>query len=606
MGSSYAVSSLDLVRQLWGQAKLPVCVLENTLRKGNLVLVSDPAEAGQAIRSSFQLTAVAQACCAVTALAEKFRCSLDKIKERDGSREEVDQLVLEKVTVDAKHALAEFKGWAKVHISTDECTAKQEMLRASVSPDSESAREVLGIDEHAVADWDALAGLYRCRPSSSRSVPALVRIHTNFPHHKLGILQLLNLAPSTAVWNDPNIHTVFSRVSSELLQRELDKWDAFEFEAAAQERGMCVTAYRSRSEWETSEMGQALKAWMRDNDGSAFRISSLAPHPSRRRKHDRIDKSLRVIDMSRVIAGPIATRTLAAYGADVLLLSSRDLPNLPLRELETARGKRSAFINLPKLDDGVMQVKEEMKALVEEADVFAQAYRPQGLAERGLGAEAVQKIRPGIVYAELCAFGFTGPWKDKRAYDSLTQTACGINHVEGLSYKLQHGVEREEGAEKVEPRALPVQALDYTAGSLMCFGILACKCRFLMSLIGVNKEAVKEEGEAGWKVQISLASTAEWILGLGQIHGDDAWSKPPETVIPLEDEERLATMTSSYKVRGLPNDAMNGKKPNVGVLAIRHASVPADDGPARTLAAHHGGYKWAVPAHLGVDKLEWL
>lgn len=606
MSSSRAISALDLVRQLWKQAELPACVLENTLRRGNLVLVNDAKEAGQAIQSSFQLTAVAQACCAAIALAERLRCALIHLEHAGGSEKEVDRLVLERVEVDAAHALAEYKGWTKLYMGQSH--HKQEMLESSISTDSNLAKKALKIDPHAVADWDALAGLYRTRPSKNRSVPAMVRIHTNFPHHKLGILQLLNLAPPTAKWNDEGVHeSIFSRVSRSALQNELETWDAFDFEQAAQQRGLCVTAYRSRDEWETSEMGLALKAWMGQNvENSAFRISRLKASSSPNTKQARPNQEiLKVIDMSRVIAGPICTRTLAAYGADVLLLSSRHLPNLPLRELDTARGKRAAFVDLPRLE-GNAEVGEAMKKLLEGADVFSQAYRPRGLAERGLSAEAVQRIRPGIVYAELCAFGFTGPWKDRRAYDSLTQTACGINHLEGLSYQQHHGTAKE----MVAPKALPVQALDYAAGSLMCFAILACKCRALLERIMGNKGVAAEEAEEeeeGWKVQVSLASTAEWIMSLGQIHGDDAWVKPPEEVIPVDDADRLAKMVSSYEVRGLPSHATDGTDEAVNVLAIRHATIPAHDAQGETPSStQRDGLQWTVPAHLGVDKLEWL
>lgn len=597
MSSHRGVSTIALIQQLWRQAELPFYVLDNTLRRGNLVLIHEPSDKGQAIRSSFHLTAVAQACCAAIALAERLRCALIPLEKSNGSAEGLQNLVLDRVEVDARHALAEYKGWTKIHIGGSSKT-KQEMLKETLESDSEEAKRALRIDPNAVADWDALAGLYRCKPSSSRSVPAVVRIHTNFPHHKLGILQLLDLAPSTARWNDVGIHeTIFSRVSKQDLQRELDKWDAFEFEAAAQKRGLCVTVYRSRAEWETSEMGTALKEWMRENvEHSAFRISRIASASNSRPKPREPNERLRVIDMSRVIAGPIAARTLAAYGSDVLLLSSAKLPNLPLRELDTARGKRTALVDLPKINDAA-ELQKEMKDLVEGADVFSQAYRPQGLAERGLSAEAAQRMRPGIVYAELCAFGFTGPWKDRRAYDSLTQTATGMNYLEGLSYQQHHsGV--ADGV-PVEPKALPVQALDYAAGSLISFAILACQCRALLERLGGRKDG--KAIEDGWKVQISLASTAEWIHSLGQIHGEDAWTTPPQEIIP-SDVQQLADMTSSYKMRGLTDDD-DGEGRDVRVLAVRHASTPAE---GETRKSEERNLRWTVPAHLGVDKFEWM
>ena len=555
MSQSRTISSLTLVRQLWSQASLPECVLENTIRCGNLILPNEPSKAGQAIRSSFQLTAVAQACAAVIGIAEKLRTALIS-----NGRADVSGLVLDRVVVDARHAIAEWKGWTRIYHGESQET--HEMIRDSIEADSPEARKLLGIDRYAVSDWDELAGLYRTHDHG------WVRIHTNFPHHKLGILQLLKLAPDTARWNDDHIHEhVFSKVSRQDVQSKLDKWQALEFEHAAQERGLCVTAYRSRAEWSESEMGRAVKEWMEENvDGGAFRISRIASTQSAAGKVTKQETRMKVIDMSRVIAGPICTRTLAAYGADVLLLSSRWLPNLPLRELETARGKRTAFIELPR---DAPSVPQELRELIAQADVVSHAYRPNGLAERGLSAQDVQIMRPGIIYAELRAFGFTGPWQARRAYDSLTQTACGINYLESLS----HG-----SVEQVEPKALPLQALDYAAGSLMCFAILACRCR---ALLENNKDD-------GWKVQLSLASTAEWIMSLGQLERDEAWVTPPQDVL-----QDTARMVSAYSVRGLD-------KQRVRVLAIRHAAVDEDNDDEQ------GGLRWTVPAHLGVDRVEWV
>lgn len=590
------MSSLDIVRQLWEQAKLPSRVLEKTIRSGNVVLGHDPAEYGQAIRSSFQLTAVAQGCTAAIALANRFYEDLVDLEVEQNSKEEVVQIVLPQVSVDARHAIAEYRHWTRIHSPQSPGKAStKEMIDRAISSSSDEAKELLSIPKDAVAEWDPLAGLYRTSPSPSptqRGVPAAVRIHTNFPHHKLGILQLLGLAPESARWNDPGIQEdVFSRVDRKEVQKKLDEWDAFEFEQAAQARGLCVTAYRSAEEWKASEMSKALAGWMGENGGSALRISRITANKDQKSGTRRDGKQLRVVDMSRVLAGPTSTRTLAAHGADVILLSSPHLPNLPLTELDTARGKRTAFVELPKGEEGL---PTEMIMLIQGADVFSQAYRPGGLAERGLSAEDVQALRPGIVYAELCAFGFAGPWSKTRAYDSLTQTACGMNYLEGLSYREHHaGISKEGDEELVEPRPLPVQALDFAAGSLMCFATLACKCRAILDRL--EGKTSEDEGEEGWKVQVSLASTAEWIQSFGQIHGDDAWTAPPEAAIP-SDAEELAAMVGSYKVRGLKSEQ------DVDVLAIRHASIPAQE---ESDNEQRNGLRWTVPAHLGVDQLEW-
>ena len=591
-------SSLEVVRQVWAQAGLPVGVLERTVRAGHVELSHDPSVVGQAVRGSFQITAVAQGITAAIALAHRFYLALQAVEQQHHpitAASAVDTMVLDSVSVDARHALAEYKGWTRLY--TGPPTSVAEMLTNSIPTDSDVAKSALSIDPHAVADWDPLAGLYRTKPNPDREIPGIVRIHTNFPHHKLGILQLLHLAPQHLQWNEAGIHDVFARYTKDDVQREVEKWDAFQLEAQAQEKGLCVTAYRSEDEWSASEMGKAVRAWMDEVGGSAFRITRIpcstraASHSSStKNSRSRDEGRMKVVDMSRVIAGPISTRTLAALGADVLLISSPHLPNLPLRELETARGKRTAFVTLP----ASAALPAEMEELVRCTDVFSQAYRPQGLSGRGLGPDDVQALRPGIVYAELCAFGFTGPWANRRAYDSLTQTACGMNWLESLSHRdYVNGQGAGEG-EGVEPRALPVQALDYAAGSLMCFATLACRCRAILERM--RGEAKREE--EGWRVQVSLASTAEWIKGLGQIHGEEAWWRPPKDVLPSV-EEGLLDMVSSYKVRGLKRSATDDREAEVSVLAIRHASVEAaQDGEKEDL-------RWTVPAHLGADELRW-
>ncbi|SPO43496.1 uncharacterized protein PSANT_01181 [Moesziomyces antarcticus] len=588
MSKAGAVSSLTLVRQLWEYAGLPTRVLENTIRQGGLELVHDPSVYGQAVRSSFQITAVAQACTATIALAAQYYKRLIQARTKLGGEEE--DVVLGPVSVDARHAVAEWKGWTRIYLDRGATgVGVGEMIRDSIASDSDEAKQVLGMDAHAVADWDSLAGLYRTRPAEAREVAGIVRIHTNFPHHKLGILQLLGLVPNSKHWTDQDIHEVFAQFQHSHLQERLDGWDAFEFERRAHERGLCVTAYRTLSEWEQSPMGEAVRRWIGENGGSPFRMSRLTASTSHTPRAHTATERLRVIDMSRVIAGPYSTRTLAAHGAEVMLISSAALPNLPLRELDTARGKRTAYAHLERGE----KLPRKMRRLVEGADVVSQAYRPGGLVERGLGPGEVQALRPGVVYAELCAFGFTGPWAATRAYDSLTQTACGMNHLEGRSY-CEH-----TGQHEVEPKALPVQALDYAAGSLLCLATLAAKCRGILEQMPATSGGEGDQ-QKGWHVQVSLASTAEWIKSLGQVHGEAAWETPPHHVLPV-DADQLAAMASSYRVRGLKSHAQDYERQDVFVLAIRHAAVSAPDSGAED----EDDLRWSVPAHLGVDTLRW-
>ncbi len=200
---------------------------------------------------------------------------------------------------------------------------------------------------------------------------------------------------------------------------------------------------------------------------------------------DRPLTGLRVLELTRVIAGPVCGRTLAAHGADVLHIASPHLPFVIVED--TGRGKRSAHVDLRQPAG-----RETLRALLREADVFVQGYRPGGVAAFGFGPEEAAALRPGIVYVSLSAYGHRGPWAERRGFDSLVQTATGFNHAEA------------EAAGTDGPKPLPAQVLDHASGYLMAFGALAALLR--------------QTTEGGsWLVRVSLARTGHWLRDLGRI-----------------------------------------------------------------------------------------
>ena len=218
---------------------------------------------------------------------------------------------------------------------------------------------------------------------------------------------------------------------------------------------------------------------------SIEKIGEAAPKPWP--AGDRPLAGVRVLDLSRVIAGPVAGRTLAAHGADVLLISGPDLPAIPWLVIDTGRGKLTSFAEL-KSEQG----RGVLRDLLAEADIFSQGYRPHALASLGFSAEDAARISPGIVYVSLSAYGHDGPWAERRGFDSLVQTATGFNHAEGQAA----GVEG--------PKELPAQMLDHAAGYLMAFGAMMAKAR--------------QSREGGsWHVRVSLAQTGRWLWDLGRI-----------------------------------------------------------------------------------------
>jgi hypothetical protein len=322
------------------------------------------------------------------------------------------------------------------------------------------------IDGVAPPMWDPLSGLYAC--GADAAAPGWVRLHANFAHHRDGALAVLGLPPG-------------AETSREAVTQALRRWPADAFESAVAEAGGVASALRSFADWDASPAAQAvaaepLVALTRIGDAPPRRWHGGGPTPLH---------GLRVLDLTRILAGPVAARLLADWGAEVLMLNSPRLPNIGVIA-DLSRGKRSALLDLDN-PAGVAQ----LRTLAASGHVFLQAYRPGALAARGLGPEALAALAPGIVCVSLAAWGHSGPWAGRRGFDSLVQTATGFNVAEAAA------------AGRDTPMALPVQILDHAAGHLLAFGALAA----------LRRQAL--EG-GSWQVQVSLARTALWLRGLGQ------------------------------------------------------------------------------------------
>jgi crotonobetainyl-CoA:carnitine CoA-transferase CaiB-like acyl-CoA transferase len=448
---------------LWSTAGLPADALGYAELTG-----ADPV-----LPSSFRMGEAAQASIAASALA-----AAEFHYRRTGQRQIV--------SVDMRHAAVEF--------------LSERFARVEGKPPEEL--------------WDPIAGAYECGDGR------FVRLHTNFPHHRDGLLKILAAANDRA------------SVAGALMG-----WKAFDFEDAAAEANMCATAMRTLAEWDAHPQGQAVLtrpvvSITRIGNGSVVRLGPSA----------RPLTGIRVLDLTRVIAGPVCGRTLAAHGANVLTIASPNLPNLPALHLDTSRGKRSAFLDLTQADDN-----NRLKTLLEDADVFIQGYHPGGLGRLGFGPEQAAAIRPGIVYASLSAYGAAGPWADRRGFDSLTQTASGMNHAEA------------EACGSAGPKPLPCQALDHASGYLLAFGVLVALLRRM------------EQG-GSWHVEVSLARTGRWIRDLGRVDNGFQVEAPD------------------------PADLMETSETGFGTLhAIRHAAI-LHDTPAH----------WTRPSPpLGADPPSW-
>jgi crotonobetainyl-CoA:carnitine CoA-transferase CaiB-like acyl-CoA transferase len=367
------------------------------------------------------------------------------------------------------------------------------------------------------ATWDKTAGVYRTRDQR------YVRLHTNFKHHRAAVCNVLQCEQER-----------------EKIQAALMGWDGEAFETAAYAGGAVVSLMRSHDEWMATRHAKALAALP---VLTIDKIGDAAPKPWA--KGDRPLSGVRVFDLSRVIAAPVAGRTLAAHGADVLLVYGPNLPAIPWLTIDTGRGKLSTFIEL-KSDEG----RAKMRELVAEADIFSQGFRPEAIAACGFSPEEAAKINPGIVYVTLSAYGHAGPWSGRRGFDSLVQTSTGFNHAEGVAA----GVEG--------PKELPAQMLDHATGYLMAFGAMMAKAR-----------QAREGGS--WHVRVSLAQTGRWLWNLGRVQDGFAQADlKSDAIAPFMED-----MPSGF-------GSLN---------AVRHSAILSKT-PAY----------WARPAvPLGTDKAEW-
>jgi crotonobetainyl-CoA:carnitine CoA-transferase CaiB-like acyl-CoA transferase len=292
-------------------------------------------------------------------------------------------------------------------------------------------------------------------------------IHANFPNHRAAALKVLGVPED-----------------KEAVRQAVAKWDALELEEAIIAAKGAGGMVRSMAEWAQHPQAAAIASQ------PLMEIVKIGDSPPEKFPDgDRPLSGIRVLDLTRVLAGPTCARTLAEHGADVLKITGPHLPNIGYQEFDTGHGKLSAHLDLRQPQD-----LATLKGLVREADVFSQGYRPGTLGDRGLSPEELAKLRPGLVYVSLCAFSHVGPWASRRGFDTVVQNVSGITMRQGELFP---------GAEP-GPQFYPVSAIDYLTGYLMAFGAMVALAR-----------RAREGGS--WLVRISLAQTGRWLVGRGQV-----------------------------------------------------------------------------------------
>lgn len=255
------------------------------------------------------------------------------------------------------------------------------------------------------------------------------------------------------------------------------RWNAQDLENALATEGMCGAMARSREEWLAHDQGKALA---NIPPVEIIKIGDSDPEPIRAR--GRPLEGTRVLDLTRVLAGPTCARTLASHGANVLKINSPNLPNVPLFVMDTGHGKRSAHLDLHDTADN-----ETLRTLAKTTDVFSQGYRQGAMERTGFGPRDLVELRPGIIYVSINAYGHQGPWAQRPGWEQLAQTASGVALDEGTPEA---------------PRLIAAAATDYTTGYLASLGVMtAIKRRTL-------------EG-GSYHVRASLCQTANWLYSFG-------------------------------------------------------------------------------------------
>ena len=249
------------------------------------------------------------------------------------------------------------------------------------------------------------------------------------------------------------------------------------------EAGVCGGLVRTPEEWDASPQGQILAT---RPVVEVVRIGPSAPMPLRREREAPLS-GVRVLDLTRVLAGPTCARTLAQYGAEALYITAPDLPTVPLFVADTNPGKRSAFLDLKTKGD-----RERLLDLIAEADIFAQGYRGGALDRLGLSPVELAALRPGLIYVSINCYGHEGPWQTRPGWEQLAQTVTGLAHLHGQHLGGDHG----------PPRLQPAAVCDYTTGFLAAFG----------ALIALQRRATYG---GSYLVRVSLVQTAVWLRSLG-------------------------------------------------------------------------------------------
>ncbi|MDC1120644.1 CoA transferase [Alphaproteobacteria bacterium] len=279
------------------------------------------------------------------------------------------------------------------------------------------------------------------------------------------------------------------------IAKAVSKWDAIELETEIEQRNLCGGMVRTNTEWLGEPHGKILST---KPVVEITKIGSSDPEPMP--AGERPLSGVKALDLTRILAGPIAARTLAEHGADVLMVAAEKTPQVHAYVADTCHGKRSCFLDITEKEDANC-----LQDLVRKADIFSQGYRPGAMDKLGFGAEELSEIRPGLIYVSINCYGFDGPFSKRGGWEQVAQVMTGLTTENAVSE--QHAV----------PKLLPAAANDYITGYLGAYGALLALAR-----------RAKEGGS--YHVKVSLCQTAMMIYRNGKIEDGSI----PEELSPDE------------------------------------------------------------------------
>lgn len=327
------------------------------------------------------------------------------------------------------------------------------------------------VDGEPVPAWADLSGVYPTADGGH------VQVHCNFPHHARAVIETLGVGPDRDA-----VTAAMAGASADDLETRLVAG------------GAVAAALRTLDDWDRHPHSVATAGL------PPFTVTPISSPDGGRAGPDRTapteQRPLRVLDCSRVLAGPIAGQLLAGCGADVLRLGAAHLPSVDVGVLTTGFGKRNAFADIRTADG-----RSAMRDVLSGADVWIDAYRPGAFAGHGFTPELVAELRPGIVVVQISAFDLVGPWAGRRGFDSIVQTATGLRHAGG-AYAVDGDGRPVDGGTAPTPRGLPVQALD-------------CATGFLAAGVASALTEHRRRQGGSWLARLSLLRTRDHLVSLG-------------------------------------------------------------------------------------------